>query len=400
MLVRASSSRRSVGWAEIGVARLEDDAGRALLLVSADAIWFSDAQAQRLRTQLARHVGGDMASVTLAATHTHGAPQPDSRFAVGTVDPAWQSSVEDAIREAADEASTAEHVPIVALVGRGEVPEGLSVHRRRRAWYWTGGLPRRRTQTLPNAAHRVDRNLTLIVLRRPDGSTLATLAHFACHPVAQPAGTPGPDYPGGLRTALRQRLGASTPVLFLQGYCGDIRPDLRHVPKGIKDLLVETIIGPRFRRSLPGDVGGMIGRMTPAMDAALGQLTPVPLAGLRVARGSLPVTLADGRRTDRILDVTAWRLGDGLSLVFASGEMLSGLIAREPGVISVGYANGMVGYVAPPEEFANGGYEVEGFAAKFGLAGPIAPDTGREFQVLRRRLLDEVVARSLGSPAS
>jgi len=61
----------------------------------------------------------------------------------------------------------------------------------------------------------------VVHLRRPDGSLLAGVVSYACHPVVLGADNTllTADYPGVVRRVLAQRLGG--PVLFVTGCAGD-----------------------------------------------------------------------------------------------------------------------------------------------------------------------------------
>ena len=62
----------------------------------------------------------------------------------------------------------------------------------------------------------------------------------------------------------------------------------------------------------------------------------------------------------------------------ALGQRLNNLARPKEGpshVWCAGYANGCYGYLALPEEYARGGYEIGGAHRYYGRPGPIAPDT-------------------------
>ena len=369
---------------------LQDAYGRRLLLVGADVIWFSDALSARLRRDLARRMEAPPEAVVLAATHTHGSPQPDSRFRVGVHDAAWVERLEAAIHEAAGEALAAAPVDCGLARGKATVGPPVAVCRRRMAWHISRNGIGRRVQNLPNPRRPVDSDLSLLIMRDAGGQARAAIVHFCCHPVALPLGDRGGDYPGLLRAALARRLGTDA-IVFLQGFAGDIRPRLLHRPVGIKDRLVEIVLGRRFRPSRSGDAEWIAEMLTRTAEAAVESEQTVSDIGFAARHATMPLVDANGREVGRSLDVTVWGLADDLTLVFASGEMLSGLSLRAD-VVSVGYANGMVGYVAPEQEYAGGGYEVDGFLERFGMTARLSPSTGKAYEVLRDSLVDQVRA--------
>lgn len=366
-----------------------DMAGRRLLLVAADVIWFSDQSADRLRTAIARGASLDEACVILAASHTHGSPQPDVRFPFGRRAPDWVARFEAAAVDAAARAASAPVSDVALMQGRAQLGVPAFVNRRRMAWYRNGARLRRRVQSLPDAARPVDHDICTLAARDPDGRIQAIIVHAACHPVALPRDAAGADFPGVVRERLQARYGSGVPVLFLQGHCGDVRPRLIRKPSSLKDHALELLIGPRFRPSRAGDAE-LIGNAV--ADAALRAIeTARPIAAdLAAAAGGVTLVDDTGAPVGRALDITAWRLAPDLHIVAASGEMLSGLASPDPGVLSVGYANGMAGYIAPESEYAGGGYEIDGFLKPFGLSRRFSPDTGQRFVAERTRLLAEV----------
>src|ERR1700722_19590509 len=104
----------------------------------------------------------------------------------------------------------------------------------------------------PNPSGPRDETATAVLFRKTDdGQPLGVIWHYTCHPTAVvPENVISADYPGAVRQALRERFG-EIPCVFAQGFCGDIRPDIRRSQKaGWRERLVRatrTIVsGPLF----------------------------------------------------------------------------------------------------------------------------------------------------------
>ena len=69
--------------------------------------------------------------------------------------------------------------------------------------------------------------------------------------MADPKGLLGADYPGYLKIRLRKSI--SKNIVFLQGFCGDIRPKVIKSNNSIKDKMIKLIIGDRFRKTKEDD---------------------------------------------------------------------------------------------------------------------------------------------------
>lgn len=360
-----------------------------LVLIGADLLWFSDALTDQLRPEIAATCGVAHAAVALTATHTHGASQPDLRFDMGAKREALCDEIISAVTQAVADALESAPTEVTLSRAVAHAAPDLSVHRRRRAWYLSRQHIGRRVQNLPNGRHPIDRRLTTLAFRRADGAPAAIVNHFTCHGVADPTGVGGADYPGYLRQALQAKLGVTLPVLFLQGFCGDIRPNLRLMPSGLKSHVLQQVIGPRFRPSAEGDSRRIGQRLSAYCLDGLDHTVPIDIGAITLGQDRIPLHGISGARLDRDLQVTTWRLGDDCQLVFASGEMLSGL-APDDGVLSVGYANGMAGYVAPPEAYADGGYEIDGFRPAMALDERIDPRVGPDYLRVRAILLESL----------
>jgi len=371
---------------EIQALVLDPPEGPRLVLVSADLIWFPDDITAELRPLIAGLANTTEAAVSLSATHSHGTPQSDPRFRYGEASEPFRAALRDLTRRAVEQALASAPKPVALAQGHARVT-GLAVHRRRMAPTLSLTPPWWRVQNLPNPSRAIPDRLDLLALMADDRPA-ALITCFCCHPVTDPPSLRGGDYPAEFRRELRARLKQpDLPLLMLQGFCGDVRPCLLHQPRGLKDRLLEAAIGPRFRAANAEDRIAFARRLADFAETALPDLAPLNAPSARAARQSLPLQDDQGGDCDRALDLTAWHLAPGFGFLFASGEMLSGLDDHAAdGLISVGYANGMVGYVAPDEEVRGGGYEIDGFLPRFDLKRRFHPGTGNAVRAARRLL--------------
>src|SRR6185436_18138394 len=75
-----------------------------------------------------------------------------------------------------------------------------------------------------------DRTLTVVRLDGEDDSPVATIVHYACHPIILgPDNTwVTPEFPGIVKRVVETALGGH--CLFVQGACGDVGPSELFVP--------------------------------------------------------------------------------------------------------------------------------------------------------------------------
>lgn len=357
------------------------------ILVSADLLRWSPRQVESLRGRLLQATGVPPELVLLHATHTHCAPQTSLNLEPlqPAADPGYLAELEERIVAAARRAA-ADTVPVEASLGHGHC--GFAVNRR----LWRDG----KVAMAPNPNGPIDPQVTVASFRREDGTPVALLVHYTCHPTTSAQNCISPDFAGTAMDFVEADLGPGTVAAYLQGCCGDIRPAL--VEDG------------RFYRGSQADVERLARECAAAVHAARSDtqvaLGDVPLRGHR-QRAELPYahlpTLdelqvraelpeAEGRLARRLIANSDWRCGHaeleasllqlagGLSLLALNAEPVVeyGFAIRRiggPGVLPLGYSNGMLGYLPTARQLEEGGYEADQSTRAYGLPGPLGPDT-------------------------
>jgi hypothetical protein len=200
------------------------DGGRAAI-ADVDLCILDDGQAARARTVIAQTAGLPVERVAVGTTHNHSVPVTLElggawiRRNRELVAP-YVESIFDAIGRAAGDAVAALR-PVRVGAGTGSSP--LAVNRR---------------MTKPDGTAAVgldwegvvDRTLTVVRLDGDDGRPVATLVHYACHPIVLGPDNAyvTPEYPGIVKRVVEDALGGH--CLFVQGACGDIGPRELFVP--------------------------------------------------------------------------------------------------------------------------------------------------------------------------
>lgn len=382
--------------AEAQVVILKDeDSGRQLALIGADLIWFGNDMANRLRNKFATRLGVDPESICLTATHTHGSPQTEPSISYGEYDPELVQHLEDRLTNLFEEACSQPPQRVRISFGQKTVLPMQALNRRRMAWYIPrNGKIRRRVQNLP-AYEKTNDNILSAISFWPEGldveKPVAVFLHFTCHPVCDLPGQRGADYPGHIRKMLHHSVDENLSCLFLQGFCGDVRPGFLLKPRGIKDNILELIIGKRFRGAKKGDAEKFARPLAVLAEEILENARDDQKYEPEFfsAFGEILLKGESGKAIGTSLNVTTWHIMKDLSMVFAGAEMLSGLIPENTS-LAIGYSNGMVGYVAPEEEFSGGGYEIDGFVRRFGLPERFSLETGSAFLQFQARLFCKI----------
>ncbi|MFN8928054.1 MAG: hypothetical protein ACK5WM_21170 [Rhodospirillales bacterium] len=355
----------------------------------ADVIGLDEALCARVRARLS--LPG--AATILAATHTHGGPMTlPGRFG-GGVDAAWLGRLEDGFVEAIHGALAARRPATLTLAHAAD--PGVAKNRRH-----PGGL--------------TDPSLPVVRVTGTDGTTLAVLVAYACHPVVLGADNRlwTADYPGFVRRRIEAAVPGAT-ALFLTGCCGDANTGhtaaaslTRAAAEGrtyaaadaYADRIADAALAARPAATATGPARG--GSATVRLDFVR---EARPVGDLAADWRAERATATDPVRAVVLDHWIAWAEGPGagpltphdarvgvldwggVRIAALPGEIFAetglsvrtGLDGRPTGggTIAVAYADGCPGYVPPLSEIPHGGYEVAEAHRYFATPGPFAPGT-------------------------
>jgi hypothetical protein len=357
---------KSVGVADPTYARaiaLTDGNGTAVL-VSLDVCVVTAAVTAAVRQRIREAYGIPETSVMLVATHNHSGPDYTGHWL--PVDPSVTAAVVDGVVWAIAQAVESRQ-PATAGVGVGHLA-GVTINRR-------------------DAAGPVDPEVPVVRFDGADGSCLALVYGYACHPVI--VGTHNrsisAEFPGLCSATLEAAPGGPSVALFVNGGAGNINPRAFPYPDGENVVLagrrgrdpgIRSIsAAARFASALAGEV------LRTAALTATGPLRPGQVVGGTTRTVEAPLKPAD--QLDRLLRhiphspavTRAWRTTRSLvtevSLLRLGPLVLLG-IPGEPFVETAlrvqsrtpdrllrvaGYANDYPGYLSPPREMAKNRYE-------------------------------------------
>jgi neutral ceramidase len=188
------------------------DGSRTIALVTLDLCFTFDEKAM---DQIRVDVHASVDEVIFHASHTHSGP---------TYSEAPQA-VQHAVPRIASAIRAAAAAMVPAQIGNGWGQTYIGFNRR---YVETNGEVQMfwRNETKVSTTLPVDPTVGVIRIDRSDGTPLAILVSYACHPVVL-----GPDsfnysadYPGEMRRVVEQAMGHDAMAFFLQGAPGDINP--------------------------------------------------------------------------------------------------------------------------------------------------------------------------------
>ena len=163
--------------------------------------------------------------VFIAASHTHYAPFLDaSKPNLGTVDDAYYDYFIHKLKTLLDKlvSSTPEEAELQYTTAN---IDDVSIGRRKRVWHpWRWFLIRKEMRIFPNSDQKIDTKLHCLQwVSKNSRKPLGVMWNFACHPVSfYNPNNLSAHYIDDIRQHIRQK--ANIPVVFLQGFSGDIRP--------------------------------------------------------------------------------------------------------------------------------------------------------------------------------
>lgn len=357
-----------------------------LLLLSADLLYIGPDLDAAVRDE-AQALGLPASHVIVAASHTHFAPATDrSKPPLGEVDAEFLRQTEQRLRALVRTVVTGPLTSVRAEHVRQPSDAGIN---RRRRWPWPtwtrDGLrfgPS--TVMAPNADGPRDEHLDVLRFTDAQGRIRAIVWKLACHPVCFPASREVcAEYPGMARQAMRARVGTDVPIVFLQGFTGDVRPRLLGTRRWV-DRVQALRRGPGFGEVTAAQWESWAGRIADGLCRAALEAEGRPVDGpLVVAAAGLPLNLLvdASRNPDRVgraLGFQCVRLGPGLELLAIAAEVCSPYLAALQGdgtTLCVGYVGDVFGYLPDRRQIAEGGYEGDSFLQCFGLAGPLRAGT-------------------------
>lgn len=340
--------------------------GSRVVVVSADTIGFSNSLlgagrsfTGEVKRAIERATGIPASHVMLASNHIHSSPETLNFRPLSATYPdahAWLEGLQATLARCAI-AACAGSVEAELRIARG-MAQGLSYNRR-------GEEP-------------LDEEVTVLVFASDHGPELV-LANYACHPVivqAQPLVSA--DHVGAMVTAVEAAVPSLRSCQFLLGACGDIDPsvgatrrfaDVEPMGRALAEHVLRLILsagrrdGPAVVRAASAEIE-FPSRPLPTPEEAAGITDEDEL--VRIAEGSGP--FRDEVQVIRIGDaVLAGVPGEAFCV---TGYRIKALCAPRVGV-PVTCANGYLGYLAPPEAWERGGYEVA--LGPWSKVGPEAP---------------------------
>jgi hypothetical protein len=376
--------------ANLIVLRSRNDA--PLVIVQLDLLFAGQTLRERLIHKLAQPVGRgilDPLRIFLFASHTHYAPSTDRTLDLGVVTDSYVEMITERLAGSIESACARDgkrlsHIEVV----RGAM--GGTVNRRAMRWRLVNSMPARIVVQQPNPSGANDATATVLKFVSANGETAAVIWHATCHPTSFPdLKTVSAEFPGTVRFALRRHLGRTIPILFLQGFAGDIRPWIRPSSVSLTQRLRGFLEGgpawTRVTEELWEDwAQERASEILKLMEyPAIASFEPA-LEATRLFRPISAILADSSHCTDLGLAriVLGKRDKDDLSIIAMTAETLVGYVPHVRSrfgafALATGYLDRVFGYLPTAIDLAAGGYEATDSLPRFKLSGHLKPDLER-----------------------
>ncbi|MDY0165318.1 MAG: neutral/alkaline non-lysosomal ceramidase N-terminal domain-containing protein [Thermoguttaceae bacterium] len=373
-------------------------------ILSIDIATVSEEFTRRVQDRVARQTGIPAENVRVCATHTHSMPAFNYLRQWGAIPVDYMNDVETKCVEAVVEGQ------------QDLAPAKLSLGKSRAV----GANHNRTTKSFKTDEHFagdstdqqrwLDTMLHVLLFERPGERRNLLWYHFSAHVVCYADEQAGPDWPGTVAERVREKFNLSPS--YLQGHAGDVNPgdgdpwrgDIDKTTNGVFDAIcramdtlqpvpVDRLVSRTRRFQVPldmtlfeswreqyrNDAASCV--RGPWVDAGFAEDWYRGNADRNVEEAHLPISLS------------AMQLGP-VGLVFHPAELYSvyGLIIRRDSPLSdtlvVGYADGIIGYLADPAAYQAGEYAAITVPKILDIP-PFTPNAARETTAAVSQLLRE-----------
>lgn len=333
-----------------------------LIIISIDTLYIPHSTAERIYGYLENSFSVLPEYVMFNATHTHSAPNISLDF-FGTIDKSYRENLEIELERGLAKAyeSLAE---AQCFHCSSPIPANCVVNRRKRGRDIKTFFLKKRMLMLPNREKKVIEPINCLVFSTNKHKILAY--NFPCHPVFSSSSEASADFPGEVANLINKN-NSELEVIFIQGFCGDLRPDCTTRSLSLNHPLVSAKVlfnKEAFLKPQKEDFSGFCSAISNSILGATKDGTGVVVSQDNWCSVEFIAELrSQSGRTTRNVNIKIHRI-DNLLFVNIPAEVNSRyfceLKAEFPQLvlISLGFADDIIGYLPFVTEIAEGGYEV------------------------------------------
>jgi hypothetical protein len=392
------------------------------LIFSVDLIWVSRDLSDKIRSVISRHFDIETSRIMISATHTHNGPETMTNYYGLELSDEYMTTLLDTFIASAQDV---QETVVAASFQVKSISTSANVSRRKRTLDKSAlrrGKIRFDYQSSINVYGPRDDVATIVRIKRDTGQNIILL-NFAAHPVlSKHSHEFGADWPGALEENWNSTNSSDDKFVFLQGFSGDMLPSEYKLNKidrftvgGFIDFLSKPLklnvsssreYAVKFAKVLINRLQSsnevwkdfeisdvFVSSQSVFLDYDVSARPPIK--GSSIRSGSVEKYLAHYETVKNekgcFLEMNAVNLG-GVWLLCCDAEMFSSYsrfarsIAQAP-IMSVGYCNGMIGYVPDEKAIGEGGYEPIRSLPIFGLPSPFSQSIEKTIKTAIRNLV-------------
>ncbi len=314
----------------------------------------------------------DEESIWISSSHTHNAPHVDqNKPKLGKIDPDYVSLVinriNNEIAELAINLEAGETANIRIKVARA--PLTINRRKKRLLSVTKNGFVINKVTMQPDRRGKTDPSIRKMEFINDHNEVIALVWHYTCHPTSfYEPNSVSSHYIGEVRKEVRFRRKSEVPVLFMQGFAGDIRPpSLRRFHENIIRNLLQ---GSQFRDFTKKEYNRWIKRLVKLFFSDREILHSEIISRRKPIKKTWDSSkfVLGSATPDVVLRIMP--LGPiyliGLSCeptISLTQDLLE--FSQEGQIWPCGYLEDVYGYLPSRSEMLSGGYEVEGFCESF-----------------------------------
>lgn len=362
---------------------------RDILFIIADLIWWDEEFVRDLLDIIAVEYSIPSEQVCFHATHNHSGPQTTSKFSkqLGELSKNYLLYLKNRVLTSIEIAMN-DMEEVSMKIGKGT--SELGVYRRKKE---DGKI-----EMKPNTNIQVDNDLTVTSFINTNNKMKAVWIHYSCHPTTTDANIISTEFVGVCCENIEEYYSNAT-VAFLQGFCGDVRPNLVKEDefyrgqikdmKKIGNLFTSDVIEVMKESEVASLKGATVCKKQEVSlifnNDNLSRFVPESLAH------EWPTMVKNNLIKGYTLIFQYIHLSKDISFLTCNAELVQayGFYVKEinNNLLPLGYSNGMIGYIPTAEQLMEGGYESFDSAFYFGYPSIVDKDMEDEIKQTFKTIL-------------
>tara|TARA_Y100000768_G_scaffold388539_1_gene385062 strand:- start:2597 stop:3871 length:1275 start_codon:yes stop_codon:yes gene_type:complete len=347
---------------------IEDNKDKTVI-ISLDLIWISDSFSESIKKLIKSNYNISEEFIFICATHTHSSP--DILF-LEKNDPVNAEVYKEMILSKINKVllkCVSNTIPVDLFQSKLKLNE--TVYRRKNVLspqYLKKLKFKFEILNRPVPNYTVDNTLTTIKLSSKNRNKNFYIVNYSSHPSIYRGNLISSEYPGLIRKFILNGTSSDNGLMFLQGFCGNLKPRLfeyaKFKPKKPLHSIYEIIFDfKRFKKTY--DFKDVEKYATKISNAIKHSDFKNISENIFKIRGAINYTDLKQSGSDKIIrsQIHALKISDKIIFIGINGEIFMEyslwIRSKIPSVIPVGYVGGMTGYIPDDNSIFAGGYEVE-----------------------------------------